>query len=75
MKMTLLVVRCKTEHCETDLKLREIPPDDPDRTVYRVPAISVVGDPGELACPACGQRHYYSNADVGRKLEEKAQIA
>jgi len=66
MKNRLLIVKCKTEGCETDLQVGDMPPDDP-RGVSRVLAKSIVPNPGKLTCPVCKQKHDYSGEDVGTK--------
>lgn len=68
MTNRVLIVKCKTKGCDTDLKVREVPPDGP-RGIYRVPAISVVPDPGELTCPDCNETHSYLSQDIEVKIE------
>jgi len=68
MKNRLLIVKCKTEGCETDLQVGDMPPDDP-RGVSRVLAKSIVPNPGKLTCLSVSR----STTIQARMLVQKAQ--
>ena len=68
MKKRLLIVKCKTEGCEKELPVGEMPPDDP-RGVYRVLVPSIVPNPGKVSCDVCKQEHDYSGEDVEPRIE------
>jgi hypothetical protein len=70
-KDAVLVVKCKTEGCDTDLSLGgpTLPPSSQTQ-----PNIEpcILFDRLELTCPTCGNLHSYERNDVFEKAVEKS---
>ncbi len=70
-KDTVLVVKCKTDGCDTPLSLGGPIIPAPSQTKPNIEP-HIFFDRIDLTCPSCGVLHTYERSDVFEKATEKS---